>query len=87
MDVSEQHGQRLAELAAVTPCDRDHACLKSDFEKHCKAKLADDGRVVLCLEEDGWRCRHSVPFGHGMACSCLVQQYIVRHVSGTAAGS
>ena len=83
MDVPEQHGQRLAELAAVTPCERDHACLTVAPEKLCKAKLADDGRAVLCLDEDGWRCRYSVPIGRGLACACLVRQYIAKHLTRT----
>ena len=81
MDVPEQHGQRLAELAAVTPCERDHACLSSVSEKLCKAKLAGDGCTVPCLDEDGWRCRYSIPVGQGLACTCLVRQYIAKHVT------
>lgn len=80
MDVPEQHAQRLAELASVTPCSRDHACLTSTPEALCKARLTEDGSAVLCLEEDGWHCRYSIPFGQGLACTCLLRQYIAKHL-------
>lgn len=80
MDVPEQHARRLAELATATPCSRDHACLTSAPQELCKAKLTEDGRAVLCLEEDGWQCRYSIPFGQGLACTCLLRQYIAKHL-------
>jgi len=87
MDVSAQHARRLAELAKVTPCARDHDCLASDPESLCKATIASDGHAVLCLDEDGWKCRYSVPFGQGTACACLVRQYIAKHLSRVATGA
>ncbi len=86
MDVPEQHARRLAELATATPCSRDHACLTSTPQALCKARLAEDGRAVLCLEEDGWQCRYSIPLGHGLACTCLLRQYIAKHLGQTASG-
>jgi hypothetical protein len=87
MTVPEQHGQRLAELAAVTPCERDHACLKSAPEKLCGAKLAGNGRTILCLDEDGWRCRYGISIGQNLACTCLVRQYIAKHLSRMETGA
>lgn len=83
MDVPEQYARRLAELAAATPCIRDHACLTSGPQALCKARLSEDGSAVLCLEDEGWQCRYSIPFGQGLACTCLLRQYTARHLGQT----
>jgi hypothetical protein len=80
MDVPEQHAQWLAALASAIPCDKNHECLKSNPGTLCKAELAAGGKVLLCLEEDPWRCRHYVRFGRGAFCMCAIRQYIARHL-------
>ncbi|MHC4521786.1 MAG: hypothetical protein ACYTAS_24600 [Planctomycetota bacterium] len=80
MDVPEQHARRLAELAAATPCDNDHVCLKSNPEELCRARFTAERNVVYCLEEKTGGCRYSIRFGRGVICACLVRQYIAEHL-------
>jgi hypothetical protein len=68
--------QNLEEVAAGTPCTKNHECLRSHLQTLAKVEVVADGRALLCLSEDAWRCRHAIAFGRVMVCMCPVRKLI-----------
>ena len=72
MTETELNNDQLEELAASTPCDKGHACIRSNFQGAGRVECAAKGQVLFCLEESGGECRYWMPFGQGGLCTCPV---------------
>jgi hypothetical protein len=71
--------KKLDNLAAETPCSKNHECLKAQLQDLTKVEVVADGRALLCLSENAWRCQYATSFCQVMVCMCPVRKHIANH--------
>jgi hypothetical protein len=68
--------EKLKVIIGKTKCPKGFECVKSRFQKLCKAK-ACHSEFAYCLDADPTACPFAVSFGLDCMCSCPVRLYLV----------
>ena len=70
--------ENVKELMASVPCTKDFTCIRSKLANLCKARLAQDGKVLQCLERKVHACSFRLSFLLKKICRCPMRQYIAK---------
>jgi len=70
--------EKIKEIVGKIECKHDFCCLKTGFDRPCKAKDIGLKAYLECLEEDTSLCAFSVSFGSIYFCSCPLRIYICK---------
>lgn len=82
MGFTKEHRPEIEEAVAITKCQFDFECIKSEFENLCEVGIELDGEVLWCIEcfDDNEKigCNNRLSYGYGYLCECPLRQYIAR---------
>jgi hypothetical protein len=76
MDVDVKN--QIDKIKGKVECSREFCCLKTGFDKSCKAKDVGVKGYLECLEEDASLCPFSVSYGSAYFCSCPLRVHICK---------
>jgi hypothetical protein len=70
--------KEIKEIMGKLECPLDFTCLKSGFDKACKARDVGLEEHLECLEEHPVDCGFSVSYGSSHFCHCPLRVYIYK---------
>ena len=76
--MEQTYEKEIEEIIGQTACPKGFACHRSAFEVLCKAKDIGVESFVVCLEEEPFECKFSLPFGYSYYCRCPLRVYVAK---------
>jgi len=71
----------IEEIAGQVQCPKGFECVKSEFEKLCKARDIHLSDYVECLEDNPADCTLSISFGYSHYCHCALRVHLCKKLS------
>lgn len=69
---------QIEEIIRGMSCPKDFKCVKSGFEKLCKAKIIGRGNLIECSPENQHACKFKLSFTGKSFCKCQLRYYIAK---------
>jgi len=76
---AQEMKMQMEEIIRGMNCQKDFECIKSGFEKLCKAKIIGNGKLVECSPENQQACEFRFFFTDRSFCKCRLRYYIAKN--------
>jgi hypothetical protein len=74
--MEQDHNKEIERIIDQMHCHKDFTCYNSGLEELCKARDTGMKSFLECLDENGFACSFSMPFGYKRYCQCPLRVYI-----------